>query len=215
MNWVISFQTISRYIYDMTKSQNTFRFLLTAFMLVAVASISCATAEGGDKDKNGKKNPKKASITLLDSNTTENKYDIPTAKNQVDDTLVYEDWDGQGGGGDDDRQYSGAYQGNQDMGESKNKLKNGYQIRAGHAIAAFKKTYKVTFDIYPNPAENELHIRAEQPPQTLQITNRIGQIKKQGDFTPVVTVTDLTPGVYTIQLTYPDRHVETRKFIKY
>ena len=118
MNCAVAIHTISRYLYDMIKSQNTFRFLLTALMLVAVASISFAVAGEGDKDKdkNGKKDPKKSSVTIIDSNNVDHKYDIPTTKNQVDDTLVYEDWDGQGGGGDDDGQYSGAYQGNPNIG---------------------------------------------------------------------------------------------------
>ena len=218
MNCAVAIQTISRYLYDMIKSQNTFRFLLTALVLVAVASISFAVAEEGDKDKdkNGKRDPKKSSVSAIDSNSTDDKYDIQPTKNQVDDTLVYEDWDGQGGGGgDDDGQYSGAYQGNPDIGGSKNKPSSGYQIGASDAIAVFKKTYRVEFDLYPNPVADELHIRPEKTPQTLQITNLVGKVQKQGDYTPVVIVSDLASGVYHIQLIYPDRHVESRKFIKY
>ena len=92
-----------------------------------------------------------------------------------------------------------------------NSLNGAISVDAGVDAPA----YKVEFDVYPNPVANELHIRPEKTPQTLQITNLVGKVQKQGDYAPVVTVSDLASGVYHIQLIYPDRHVESRKFIKY
>lgn len=199
----------------MIKLQNTSRFALTALMLIAIVGFSFAAGGEGDKDKKGKKNSKKSSVTVLDSNSLDKRYDIPSAKDQVDDTLVYEDWDGNGGGGDDDGRSSGAYQGGQDIGGSKNRVRDGYNITAAEATDVFKKTYRVEFSVYPNPVVNELHIKPEQAPQSLQVTNLVGGVQIQGEYSPIVNVSELASGTYFIQLIYPDRHVESRKFIKY
>ncbi len=201
----------------MIKLQNTSRFSLTALLLVVVVSFSFAAGGEGDKDKDkkGQKNSKKESVIVLDSNSVDKAFDIPTAKDQVDDTLVYEDWDGNGGGGDDDGRSSGAYQGGQDIGSGKDRIRNGYHISAEDATEAFKKTYRVEFAVYPNPVVSELHIKPEHEPQTLQVTNLAGGVQIQGAYTPVLNVSELASGTYFIQLIYPDRHIESRKFIKY
>jgi len=199
----------------MKELQNTSRFLLTTILVALVASFSFASEGDKDKEKNGTSDNKKSSITELDSNTLDKKYDIPTAKNQVDDTLVYEDWDGQGGGGDDDGRASGAYLGGQGLGGNGNDLKDSYSSAAAQTIDIFRKKYKVEFDVYPNPTVNELHIKPEHTPQSIQVTSMTGKVHQQGDYTPVLYVADLTPGTYFIQLIFADRHIESRKFIKY
>lgn len=201
----------------MIKLQNTSRFAFTVLMVVVVVGFSFAAGGEGEKEKNknGKDDPKKSSVTVLDSNSLDKKYDIPNAKDQVDDTLVYEDWDGNGGGGDDDGRSSGAYQGGNDVGGSKGRIRDGLNISAAEATDVFKKTYRVEFSVYPNPVVNELHIKPEQAPQSLQVTNLVGGVQIQGEYSPIVNVSELASGTYFIQLIYPDRHVESRKFIKY
>lgn len=217
MNCTMAFHTFSRYIYGMIKLQNTSRILLSALSLLVVVSFSFAAGGEGDKDKEkkGTKNSKKTETTI-DSSDIQKKLDIPAVQNQTDDTLVYEDWDDNGnGGGDDDGQSNGIYIGEPGIGVNNNDFEKHQYSSLEEVTEVFKKTYRVEFDIYPNPVVSELHIKPEHAPQSLQVTNIVGKVYKQEAYTPVLSVADLAAGTYFIQLVYPDRHVESRKFIKY
>ena len=196
----------------MIKSQSTSRLFITALIMLVV--LTAAVAGDGEGDKDGKKGTKKDGVAAADTTKADTYGDIDDHI-IVDDTLVFEDWDTPDGGGEDDGQAKGVFQGGNEVGGTKAGVADQFFSGVAKAAETFKKEYRVEFTIYPNPTANELHIKSGQIPQSIQVTNLVGKVCSQGDYTPTLNVSELQTGTYFLQLIYPDRHVESRKFIKY
>lgn len=68
-------------------------------------------------------------------------------------------------------------------------------------------------EIYPNPANDKLHIESEQLPEKIQIFDLNGKVIKNSGNTNDINVTDLPQGIYFIRIK-TDRGDFNRKFIK-
>ena len=61
------------------------------------------------------------------------------------------------------------------------------------------------FQVYPNPTSSTITVKTEQPTTQIQVLNLAGQVLKT--FTQTnnqINVSDLTPGVYLLQVTGQD-----------
>jgi hypothetical protein len=70
--------------------------------------------------------------------------------------------------------------------------------------------------LFPNPATNELNVRAENMKQ-IEIMNMIGSIvikKEQCEVEERIDISDLREGLYFIRVTTGDNAVRVEKFIK-
>lgn len=70
------------------------------------------------------------------------------------------------------------------------------------------------FTLYPNPAQNELHIASDQRVESVEIFNVSGQLVGQSEGRSQVNVANLSAGVYFLQVHFADGARKTSKFIK-
>ena len=70
--------------------------------------------------------------------------------------------------------------------------------------------------IYPNPAENTIHIESDLVSQKIHIINQLGQIIVDTKTTNnSVDVSQLTPGVYTVKVYFTETSIVcTKKIVK-
>jgi hypothetical protein len=69
--------------------------------------------------------------------------------------------------------------------------------------------------IFPNPANNVLHISSEITFEKIQITNPLGDIIKEGLLSSTsINITELQAGVYFAKLIDSKGTIATKKFIK-
>lgn len=209
-----------RYIYTMRKSHSFVRLgsMTIAVVLIAMLSWAADGEKYEDEKKQREQDKKTPSIVVVDSAGLEKKEDGSKIKNQVDDTLVFEDWNGPSGGGDWDGRVRSIYEkgGTLDIAQitALSSLKTAADLASEWYVEEAGE-YSVTFSVYPNPAANELHIKTEQDPLTLQILGCSGKIYEQSKYTSTVQISDLAVGMYYVQLIYQDGHIESRKFFKH
>lgn len=194
----------------MIKSVHTISKVLLTSFLVLVALV--ALAEEGKGDKKGNKN-KHGATQVTD--TVEQVLDVKAA-NQVDDTLVFEDWDSpEGGGGTGDGDFKSSDDGGSGDGNGTGdnpNIQSDAQTKEGRLTS--KPGYRVEFTIYPNPAVNKLTINPDVRPESFIIKDIQGRIFQKDNYLAHIDISELTTGTYFIQLVYADQHIESRKFIK-
>jgi len=77
-------------------------------------------------------------------------------------------------------------------------------------------TINPKLDIYPNPADRTLTVSSEFSNGTLQITDLSGRIVKVvtiNNFQQIIETTDITAGVYLVELIYNNVKVATQKLV--
>ena len=199
----------------MIKQQRISR--LTICIIAVVMSIGLSFAKGGD-DKEKDKEKDDPSIVTTEKDTVYSDLDIRGA-NHVDDTLVFEDWDGQGVGSGDDGGAGQTNGGTPDVDGNKND--SGHDLfkksAAENLINAyenvFQKEYKVEFTVFPNPTVDYITIKPNVTPQSIRITDITGKTHRDENYSNRVNVADLPSGTYILNLIYVD-HIEARRFIK-
>lgn len=72
--------------------------------------------------------------------------------------------------------------------------------------------YNILFDMYPNPAKNELHIINKELISKLEIYNIEGQLQFS-TINSIINISDLKPGVYFIKA-FSVKGIVSQKFIK-
>lgn len=76
-------------------------------------------------------------------------------------------------------------------------------------------SFDYLISLYPNPANNVLHISSEITFEKIQITNPIGNIIKEGSLSSTsINITELQAGVYFAKLIDSKGTIATKKFIK-
>ena len=179
-----------------------------SLLLLLVGGFSFASfAEEEEKKKNNGNTSEKASqpsdSSLLD-------IDLDAA--DVDDTLVFEDWDKPGDEGS--LGYSNKFVFNPAFSQKKN-VNDGHNNQNIVKCMEFNYANRraVNFAIYPNPAVEQIHINTDNIAQEIRVMDINGKEYMRIPFRAKVEVAHLPPGYYVIQLIYPD-HVESRKFVK-
>lgn len=198
--------------------QRNMRFLTIALTTCFVLIAGSVAAKGGKDDKNKGKDKTEGNTVAQDSIDI---LDVDGDIIQVDDTLVFEDWenpnDPGGDAGDDGFNIKGDDPIDDELKGRPGMKTNGYNqvndVKLGELKNLLKKDYTVEFQIYPNPTVDVLHIRSETVPSEVRICDLSGRQHKVLNYTTSVSVSDLPTGTYFIQLVYYD-HVESRKFIK-
>jgi hypothetical protein len=182
-------------------------------------SIGVSFAKGGDdKEKDTKKEKDNPSIVSKDKDSVYTDADV-NAAHHVDDTLVFEDWDGQGGGSGDDGGIGESNGGAPNL--DGNKDKSGYDFATNSTAEnlknvyekVFQKEYRVEFTVYPNPTVDHITIQPNIIPQSIRITDITGKTHRDQTYTSRLDVADLPSGTYVLSLIYAD-HIEARRFIK-
>ncbi len=85
-------------------------------------------------------------------------------------------------------------------------------------MAGIKPVARTHFDLYPVPAEDVLHIDAEQQPLQLALLNMDGRMIMQRSPVPARTTLDLSalaPGSYLLQLQWPGGIRAARLVVKH
>ena len=85
-----------------------------------------------------------------------------------------------------------------------------YQLTSSTGVHQVKQ--ELSFHVYPNPANNELHIINEKPMNKIEIYNVIGQLQLTTTQS-LIDIANLPSGVYIIKAYIEDR-IETTKIIK-
>jgi hypothetical protein len=191
---------------------------ITRITVCIIALVMCtgfSFAKGGDDDEKDKlKEKENTSLVKTDSIH----IDI-NAAHHVDDTLVFEDWDGQDGGSDDDGGIGQSNEGSADLDGDNNGFEYGVLNEANSENPkefydqVFRKEYRVEFTIYPNPTTEHITIKANITPQSLRIIDMTGKTHREEGYSSRIDVTDLPSGTYILNLIYAD-HLEARRFIK-
>jgi hypothetical protein len=70
-----------------------------------------------------------------------------------------------------------------------------------------------TFDIYPNPVRNTLHVEGDIVGGQMSIYDLTGRKVYQGEYQPEITVSQLNDGMYFLSITTAEGRVITQKFI--
>ncbi len=191
------------------------RFLASATIICLVVMANQVSAYGDDEDdknKNGKKPSR--SISAIDTSKASELFDLGQGIINVDDTLVFEDWEnpGNGGGQGDDINSEGSIDSDFDNNEDGIRLSKGITSQETVSKNSYAQ-FKVNFSIYPNPVMRTLHINPEITPSIIRIADLQGREHYRNEFTTQVDIYDLPAGTYFIQLVYDD-HVESRRFLK-
>jgi hypothetical protein len=88
----------------------------------------------------------------------------------------------------------------------------------GEQPGAVNDLYQTRFSMYPNPAGDILHIKAENNMQKLVITNIIGQeirtLRDLGSKSLEINTSDFESGIYFVTVYATDRRPATSKLIK-
>ncbi|MGB0849732.1 MAG: T9SS type A sorting domain-containing protein [Bacteroidia bacterium] len=188
----------------------------TSLLALCVVTMSCVSlaAIGGDDDKEKNKGEKSNDkITMTRADSIKAGLLLEDIEIQVDDTLVFEDWENPSEGGIGT---SGELSQNNTIGNRGSKFNTSSSMDAisfSSIAKSLKKEYRVEFTIYPNPTTEKLHIKPSITPNSIRIADITGKEHHASSFEPQVNVTMLPKGVYIIQLIYAD-HIEARKFIK-
>ncbi len=175
--------------------------LISLLIICSIVPLVYGDNEG-EKEKNGNGSEE---VVVFDSISGDSIY---VHINANEDTLVFEDWDGSTGLVTDNSAVEGR---SQENAEGQQALDANDII--GGLIENHKKRYEVSFEIYPNPTADQLHINAERPPQEIRIISLSGQLILQTVGVDVIDVSSYDTGIYFIELIYFD-HIETRKFVK-
>lgn len=131
-----------------------------------------------------------------------------TLDKQSEDTLVFEDWDGNLHLTNGDAMAKS----NGQVPTSKSK-KTDYSAQTGDHVSMHGEQKEFEFDVYPNPVANTLFIRGAETAIQLRVINMSGAVLVEQSSNQQVDVSSLEAGIYFIQLVYADQ-VETKKFIK-
>jgi hypothetical protein len=197
----------------MIKQQKITRYALCIIALVVSTGISFAKG-GDDKDKD--KLTEKSGIASRDQDSIYTTLDVDVALH-VDDTLVFEDWDGQGGGSGDDGGIGLPNGGSADLDRERSGtslIGNSTESNLESIYkTTFQKEYRVEFTLFPNPTIEHITIKPDVVPKSMIITDISGKTHRNESYSSHVNVAELPSGTYILSLIYPD-HVEARKFIK-
>ena len=199
----------------MIKHQKITRVTICIIALVMCTGFSFA--KGGDDDEK-EKLKEKEKLTVGPSDSANTNLDV-NAANHVDDTLVFEDWDGQGGGSDDDGGIGQSNKGSADVDGDNTGFKFGQLNEATSENPkelynqVFRKEYRVEFTIYPNPTTDYITIKADVTPQSIRVIDVTGKNHREEGYSNRIDVTELPSGTYILNLIYSD-HLEARRFIK-
>ena len=208
----------------MIKSVDSLGKLIATSILVVVVLFAAAEEGKGEKEGDKEKNGVSASQDSLDQS-----LDLGGAS-QVDDTLVFEDWELPGEGDKGDGDYNQT---------DEEEIKEEYDLADQSIAVMYKKAeeqkstttdskveerirpvrdeqfaLKSAFTVYPNPALHTLHLRVEDIPQTVVIRDIQGRVYSTEPYLSRIDISGLTSGTYFIRLIYADRPVQSRKFIK-
>ena len=199
----------------MTKQLKITRITICIIALVMCTGFSFA--KGGDDDEK-EKLKEKEKLALVHSDSANTNLDV-NAAHHVDDTLVFEDWDGQGGGSDDDGGIGQSNEGSADLNGDNTSFKFGL---LNEAISenpkefydqVFSNKYRVEFTIYPNPTTDYITIKTNVTPQSMRVIDVTGKTHREEGYSSRIDVTELPSGTYILNLIYAD-HLEARRFIK-
>jgi hypothetical protein len=169
-----------------------------------LAMVSHAFAGDGKKDKESQ-----GDSTIISKDSA---VKLIKAQLQVDDTLVYDDWEREDG---DIATNKGSVIVGLENDFSKSDNSQTSQTWSNLIVDQLKKDkkYKVDFTVYPNPTASSISIKAKYPSNSIRIIDLLGnEIKREG-FTNKLDVSDLNAGTYFIQLMYED-YSQSLKFIK-
>jgi hypothetical protein len=95
-----------------------------------------------------------------------------------------------------------------EAGESKT-----YTVTITKATVSIQNRQKISFEIYPNPANDVLNIRGENLKQ-IEIVNMLGQTVLKQENTNRIVVSNLKEGLYFIRLTTINNDVIIEKLVK-
>jgi hypothetical protein len=199
----------------MTKQLKITRITICIIALVMCTGFSFA--KGGDDDEK-EKLKEKEKLTVVHSDSANTNLDV-NAAHHVDDTLVFEDWDGQGGGSDDDGGIGQSNGGSADLDGDNTGFKYGVLNEATSENPkefydqVFRKEYRVEFTIYPNPTTDYITIETNVTPQSMRVIDMTGKAHRKEGYSSRIDVTELPSGTYILNLIYAD-HLEARRFIK-
>jgi hypothetical protein len=191
---------------------------LAICIIALVMSQGASFAKSGDnKDKDKLENNDKNSI-VSKKDSVKIVIDINAAIH-VDDTLVFEDWDGQEGGSDDDGRAGEADGGLNEIGEKRNVFGSDInsEVTTKNESSPFSETlhkeYQIEFKVYPNPTVDYITIQTNIIPRSIRITDITGKTHRDEGYSSKVDVAELPSGTYILSLIYAD-HIEARRFIK-
>jgi hypothetical protein len=200
----------------MIKQKKITRLAICIIALVMSQGASFATS-GDDKDKDKLENNDKNSIVSKKDSVTI-VIDINAAIH-VDDTLVFEDWDGQEGGSDDDGGVGEADGGLDEIGGKRNVFGSDInsEVTAKNESSPFSdalhKEYQKEFKVYPNPTVDYITIQPNIIPRSIRITDITGKTHRDEGYSSNLEVAELPSGTYILSLIYAD-HIEACRFIK-
>lgn len=179
-------------------------------MLIIFATAIAFNASATEEIKKGKKGDKASDKTeQSDSLIIDSEVDAP----DVEDTLVYEDWD-IGNGDDIGNLQSNKVMYNGGATDKKEQPNDNFgEMMLERVNNLLQHEYTVDFAVYPNPTVETLHITTQNFANEIRVLNSSGQPVMQSGFVPNLQVGHLPAGTYIVQLWYDD-HVESRRFIK-
>jgi hypothetical protein len=202
----------------MIKHQKITRITICIIALVMCTGFSFA--KGGDDDEK-EKLKEKEKLTVVPSDSANTNLDV-NAANHVDDTLVFEDWDGQEGGSDDDGgagEADSGLDGKSGISGKRNVFGSDInsEVTAKNESSPFSDAlhteYQIEFKIYPNPTVDYITIQPNIIPRSIRITDITGKTHRDEGYSSNLDVAELPSGTYILSLIYAD-HIEARRFIK-
>ena len=182
--------------------------------ILLIAMLACTFAfagdeEGKDKNKDSISGTSHGIKIINPDSLTKDKIDIAVSN---DDTLVFEDWEEPDDAGTDN---SGiAPDGDMDGdGVNDDAMATDAAGIIGNFLQSRESRYQVSFQVYPNPTSDVIHIKTNTNPQLVEVKNMMGETLYMSDSTDPIDVSGQASGTYLINLVYHD-HIETVKFVK-
>lgn len=173
---------------------------ITLFTLVLMLSqFAFADNENGEEGRSGN-DDKAVRIDSVSGDTIYIEID------QVDDTLVFEDWEEPGKPSNSNENVMPTEEDDED---------NGVQagLHSDEGLVSEEIESHIGLKIYPNPVVSELHIQSDVPADNIKVTSMSGEVILLSEHTKTIDVRAYKSGLYFIELIFND-HTETMKFVK-
>lgn len=86
-------------------------------------------------------------------------------------------------------------------------------LQASNAVLGLQAVNKVEYSVYPNPSNDFIHIETMDVVKKVSILNTIGQHLYEGN-SKQVTISNLSKGMYLLQIEFENNMIVTEKIVK-